>query len=143
MEELTTYEFVEASLIKRFLARLIDRFIAALLIFICISVLGSNTFDAISSLGILMGLSLALVYLFARDALPFLDGQSLGKKICSIRVINFQTGEAVTNQFGKTFVREIVQWIPLLNFIDMLTVFGAGGRRLGDQWADTIVVEVY
>jgi uncharacterized RDD family membrane protein YckC len=143
MEELTTYEFVEASVIKRFLARLIDRFIAALLIFVSVSVFGSNTFDALASLGILIGLSLALVYLFAKDALPFLDGQSLGKKVCSIRVVNFSTGEATTSQYGKTFVREIVQWIPLLNFIDMLTVFGAGGRRLGDQWADTIVVDLY
>ena len=135
-------DYQPAFFFKRFIARLLDRLFAGFLGIICY--LFFNLFDnsAIEGVGILIGIFLALVYLLVKDALPFLNGQSLGKKAMSIRVIDNNTASIITNEYGKAISREIIQWIPLLNLVDAIMVFSSGGRRLGDKWADTYVVEV-
>jgi uncharacterized RDD family membrane protein YckC len=135
-------DFQPASLFKRFFARLLDRLFAIFLVFIGFKFVKLFDNSDSESIGILVGILLALIYLLVKDALPFLNGQSLGKKAMSIRVIDNNNASMITNEYGKAISREIVQWIPLLNIIDAIMVFSDNGRRLGDKWADTYVVEV-
>ncbi len=135
-------DYQPASFFKRFIARLLDRLFAIFLGFICFMFFGLFHNSDMESVGILVGIFVALVYLLVKDALPFLNAQSLGKKAMSIQVIDNKTASIITNEYGKAISREIVQWIPLLNLVDALMVFSDDGRRLGDKWADTYVVEV-
>lgn len=81
-----------------------------------------------------------LAYELVKDALPFLDGQSIGKKAMKIRVVNYETREPITEDYGAAVIRAVVLMIPILGFIDMFMVFAKDGRRFGDQWANTIVI---
>jgi uncharacterized RDD family membrane protein YckC len=135
-------DYQPASLFKRFIARFLDRLFAGFLGVICFMFFRLFDNPALEVTGGLISLFLALVYLLVKDALPFLNAQSLGKKAMSIQVIDNNTGSIIINEYGKAISREIVQWIPLLNLVDALMTFGDNGRRLGDKWADTYVVEV-
>jgi uncharacterized RDD family membrane protein YckC len=135
-------DYQPASLFKRFVARFLDRLFAIFLGVICIMFFRLFHNSDLESTGILVGIFLALVYLLTKDALPFLNAQSLGKKAMGIQVIDNNTASIIINEYGKAISREIVQWIPLLNLVDALMTFGDNGRRLGDKWADTYVVEV-
>ncbi len=99
--------------------------------------------------GLLMGLFsgvhwtgalIALAYCFTKDALPFLKGQSLGKKALGIRVVKDGTGGDITGDYAASAVRQVPLMIPVLNLVDSLMVFSARGRRFGDRWAKTVVV---
>ncbi len=81
------------------------------------------------------------VYLLLRDALPFLDGQSLGKKILKIRAIELKTGNSLKGNWAISIVRSISLFIPIFNFIDAVMVFSANGQRFGDKWGKTIVIK--
>ncbi len=90
-----------------------------------------------------VGRYLAVAYLFARDALPFLDGQSVGKKAMNIRVVT-ETGEPLTNNWAASIVRNVLLLIPFLGALIELVVMLTNEKRqrLGDQWAKTRVVSV-
>jgi uncharacterized RDD family membrane protein YckC len=79
----------------------------------------------------------APLYYLLNDGLP--RGQSLGKKLFRIQVIDEKTGQPC--RIGKSFLRNIPMVIPLLNLFDVLYIFGEKRKRLGDCWAGTIVVE--
>ncbi|MFN4081986.1 MAG: RDD family protein, partial [Saprospiraceae bacterium] len=59
----------------------------------------------------IIGLIAGLAYFFTRDALPFLDGQSIGKKAMKIRVVT-EDGQHLTNNWGPAIIRSIVFLIP-------------------------------
>lgn len=77
------------------------------------------------------------VYMLVRDALPFLDGQSVGKKVMKIRVVT-QDGDSISNNWAASAIRMIPLYIPLLNLYELYKFFT--GQRLGDDWAKTRVV---
>jgi len=79
----------------------------------------------------------APLYYLLNDGLP--NGQSLGKKLFRIQVIDEKTGQPC--RIGKSFLRNIPMVIPLVNLLDVLYIFGDERKRLGDHWAGTIVVE--
>ena len=89
----------------------------------------------------IVGWIIGVAYFLTRDALPFLDGQSLGKKAMKLRAVDAATGKPLTNQWGPSIIRNIVLYIPFF-FIVELIVLGNNkeGQRLGDQWAKTRVV---
>lgn len=133
---------IQASILLRFTARLIDRFITILILIAVLIIFNVLTFLwSEEAGGIYLGIIAALVYSFAKDALPYLNGVSIGKRIMGIRVVSYQDGRPITHDYKKAIVREIVTFIPLLNLIDIAFIFRGEGRRLGDEWADTIVVE--
>ena len=86
------------------------------------------------------GFVAGIIYSFVKDALPFLNGQSIGKRAMSIRVVRVQDGSPITNDYVTAIVRQISLCIPVFNIIDMLMVFSAERRRFGDRWAKTVVV---
>lgn len=123
----------QASKGQRVLAFLIDAIAVSVVGGLIGGILGNNN-GAISSL-------ISIGYFLTRDALPFLDGQSLGKKVLNLRAIDANTGEALTGNWATSAIRNISVVVPILNFIEMFVLlFGKDGNRLGDGWAKTTVV---
>ena len=115
--------FVLASPTDRLLAFLIDVLIVAGL---TLTVIGSI---------------LGLVYFLTKDSLPFYEGQSLGKRLMKLKVLDNETNLPVKNDYLKSSLRNIPLIIPVFQFIDAFMVFSTNGNRFGDQWANTMVVK--
>lgn len=83
-----------------------------------------------------------IAYGLTRDSLPFLDGQSIGKKAMGLRAVT-EDGQPLTNNWGPGIIRNIVLWIPLFPLVELIMLLtNQEGLRLGDQWAKTRVVSV-
>lgn len=113
------------------LATPFERLLAALIDGILISL--------VSATGI--GTVIGIAYHLTKDALPFLDGQSIGKKILKIRAICAETNQSIKNNYEKAMIRSVTLLIPIFNIIDAFLVFSKDRTRFGDQWAKTIVVK--
>ncbi len=110
-----------------------DRFLAVFIDGILMSVAG-----AIPYVGWLLGLG----YFFTKDALPFLDGQSIGKKAMKLRVVNAETGEPITEDYQSSVIRALSLAIPVFGIVDALMVLGSERLRFGDKWAKTKVIKL-
>ena len=121
-------EQTEASLGDRFLGGIIDW-----LVILAISYLLNN-------LGWALSYVVSAAYLLVRDALPFLDGQSIGKKVMKTRSVYEDSGAPITNDYQTSFMRNILLFIPIVGLIDALFIFGGERKRLGDKMGKTIVV---
>lgn len=122
----------KATAIIRFVAIFIDGLVS----YVPMLVLG-----LISSKLLMLGYVLYLGYFLTRDSLPFLNGQSVGKKLMGIKVIKEDTGAGIMGDYGTGIIRAIPQVIPLLNLVDALVIFRDSTKRFGDEWAKTIVVK--
>jgi uncharacterized RDD family membrane protein YckC len=83
-------------------------------------------------------------YILVRDALPFMEGHSLGKRIMKIKAVTLE-GKSLSGDWGTSVVRNILLAIPFVNLIEVVVLFtrkdkGGSLRRLGDEWAKTKVV---
>ena len=83
-------------------------------------------------------------YMIARDSLPFLQGQSVGKKAMKIKALTLD-GQPLTNNWQTALIRNGVLLIPLFGLVELFVLLsrdsGADrGKRLGDEWAKTKVV---
>lgn len=113
-----------ASAGQRFLAALIDGLLGGVL-----------------SLIPIVGWIGSIAYALLKDSLPFLNGQSLGKKAMNIRVVKADTQQPITNDYGTNAIRAVSLMIPIFGIIDALMVFSESKQRFGDRWANTIVVK--
>lgn len=90
----------------------------------------------------IVGWAVAVVYMLTRDALPFLDGQSIGKKVLGLRAVD-EHGAALTGNFGPAVLRNAVLLIPFFPLVELIVLLTNKDQlRLGDQWAKTKVVSV-
>ena len=85
-------------------------------------------------------------YLVTRDSLPFLGGQSVGKKAMHLRAVTLD-GKPLTGNWEPGLIRSAVLMIPFFALVEifiLLTREGKPdqGRRLGDEWAKTKVIVV-
>ena len=80
-----------------------------------------------------LGSSLFIFGCFFQDGAK--NGQSLAKKLCSIRVINSRNGNPCN--YRRSFVRNLLAFLPF----DALFIFGKKRQRLGDKMAGTLVVK--
>lgn len=119
-----------APLEARLGAQVIDFVVTTIIILFSVLV-----FRAAIPLGI-AGLFLAVAYLLLADGLP--GGQSLGKRVLGIAVIDQRTNRPCT--YGESFVRNLP--LTLLGIIDWAFIFGRKRQRLGDMMASTVVVRV-
>ncbi len=84
-------------------------------------------------------------YMITRDALPFLGGQSVGKKAMKIKVVTLD-GKALTGNWEASLIRNAILLIPFVGPVIELFVLlsrDSGpdrGKRLGDEWGKTKVV---
>lgn len=113
-----------ASAGDRFLASLLDAFIG-----------GAPAFIPV------VGWIWAFLYFWTKDALPFLHGQSVGKKVIGIRVVSAETGKPIKGDYSAALTRQLSLFIPVFGFFDALMVLSSDRRRMGDKWAKTIVVK--
>jgi uncharacterized RDD family membrane protein YckC len=85
-----------------------------------------------------------LAYLVTRDSLPFLNGQSVGKKAMKLRVVTLE-GKSLIGNWEPALIRNAVLAIPFFAFIEWIVLLTREdkperGRRLGDEWAKTQVI---
>ncbi|MGA0558024.1 RDD family protein [Larkinella sp. VNQ87] len=127
---------VKADPAQRFVAALIDGFVAYVPVFLLMMIS--------YRLGYL-GYIVLLGYHLTKDALPevsgFLGGQSIGKKLMKIKVIREDTGQGILGDYGTAIVRQVSLMIPIFGIVDALMVLGDERKRFGDKWAKTIVVK--
>ena len=113
--------------------------------------------DVVVSSGLLIGLTLllpgfaqkigylaSLGYLITRDSLPFLGGQSIGKKAMKIKAVTLE-GKSLVGNWETAFIRNVGLIIPLFGFVELFILLSREekperGRRLGDEWAKTQVI---
>lgn len=112
----------------RLVAHFIDHFVALGLLILFIT-----TSDSL----VLIGLLAYMVYYIFSDALP--GGKSLGKRVVGIRVIGLSGLKSCT--LTQALKRNLIMMIPVIGFLDMLSIFGRRYQRWGDRWAETIVVK--
>lgn len=75
-----------------------------------------------------------LFYFFFSDAFP--KGQSIGKKICKIAVVDYE--KRLPIGMFKSFIRNVI--LLVAGIVDVFFLFSNERRRLGDRAAGTIVV---
>jgi len=81
-------------------------------------------------------------YILLRDALPFLDGQSLGKRLVGIRAVD-ANGASLNGNYEKSLVRNILLLFGITFLVELIVLLAnKDSQRLGDQWAKTRVVVV-
>jgi len=112
----------------RLVAHFIDHFVALGLLLS----LASMSDDLL-----LLGLLAYVAYYIFSDALP--GGKSLGKRVVGIKVIGLKGLKPCTPV--QALQRNILMMVPLVGFLDMLSIFGRRYQRWGDRWAETIVVK--
>jgi uncharacterized RDD family membrane protein YckC len=83
-------------------------------------------------------------YMIARDSLPFLGGQSIGKKVMKIRAVTLD-GQSLVGKWETALIRSGVLMIPIFGLVEIIVLFTREGkpdcgRRLGDEWAKTKVI---
>lgn len=88
----------------------------------------------------------AIAYLLARDSLPFLQGQSLGKKVLGIRV-EMRDGKSLSENWEAAVRRNAALIVPPFWAVELGILLSRedkpeAGARLGDDWAKTRVVKV-
>lgn len=126
-------EKIKAIYADNALATPMDRFLAALIDGVLMGIVGRITF---------VGSLVALAYFFTKDTLPFLDGQSIGKRLMKIKVINAETGEEITENYGAGVIRVLSLIIPIFNIVDAVMVLNTDRLRFGDKWAKTKVIKL-
>jgi len=113
--------------------------------------------DSVVAAGIMFGLSVILpgfavklawltgmAYLVTRDSLPFLGGQSIGKKAMKLKVTTLD-GKSLVSNWEAALIRNGVLVIPFFGLVELFILLTREdkperGRRLGDEWAKTRVI---
>ncbi len=85
-----------------------------------------------------------IAYMLLRDSLPFLGGQSIGKKAMKIKAVTLDD-KPLTGKWEAAVVRNLILVIPPLGLIELFILLTREdkpdrGRRLGDEWAKTKVI---
>lgn len=127
---------VEVDLVKRLLGGLVDALVAGGLGYLGNLVSGSEAVQWI----------IFAVVILTRDSLPFLEGQSLGKKVMKTMAVK-EDGSSLSGDWVNGALRNLLPAIPVAGILEcfvLLTRSGrpGDGRRLGDDWAKTKVISV-
>ena len=85
-----------------------------------------------------------LGYLITRDSLPFLGGQSVGKKAMKLKAVTLD-GQSLVSNWPAALIRNGVLLIPFFGLVELFILLTREdkperGRRLGDEWAKTQVI---
>ncbi|GAL08346.1 hypothetical protein JCM19237_2900 [Photobacterium aphoticum] len=118
---------------RRYVGQMLDAIVAFAIIFALFAmgealVLAQHHID-------IMALGCGALYWIFADALP--RGQSLGKRVLSMAVIDKDTGAYCS--LWQSFLRNILT--PIIGVIDAIFILGRKRQRLGDLAANTIVIK--
>lgn len=83
-----------------------------------------------------------IAYMLTRDAWPFLDGVSVGKKLMKIRAVS-SDGSPLTGNWELSAKRNVLMLVYILGVIveGVFLIINENDQRLGDQWFGTKVVQ--
>lgn len=123
---------ITASIGKRFSAQFIDELIAAFFGYSAMLVLMKLLTDE-SSIPMVTMIIIIIGYTLFADGM--FSGQSIGKKVMKLFVVRVGTNAPCT--YGLSIVRNITY---LIGIFDLVTIFGAQKRRVGDYLAGTKVL---
>jgi uncharacterized RDD family membrane protein YckC len=95
----------------------------------------------VSSILGLLGNAAAIGYMLTKDSLPFLGGQSIGKKVMKLRAVTAD-GAPLTGNWEKGVLRNAFLLLAPVELIILLIreEKPEKGRRLGDDFAKTKVI---
>lgn len=127
-----------ASFNSRAVAAIIDMVVAGGLMMATIGFLP----DFASKIGWLVGIG----YILTRDSLPFLGGQSVGKKAMKLKAYTLDD-QPLKGNWEAGLIRNMILVVPLLPLVELFVLLSredkpGRGRRLGDEWAKTKVLTV-
>lgn len=85
-------------------------------------------------------------YIVLRDSLPFLDGQSVGKKVMKLRAVTLD-GASLAGDWQTGAIRNAVLLVPFFPVVELIVLLTRedgrdSGSRLGDEWAKTKVLVI-
>ena len=91
-----------------------------------------------------LGWLLSIVYLLVKDSLPFLDGQSIGKKAVKTKAVT-EEGKSLSGDWKTGAIRNASLSIWFFTWVELIVLLinkseAVGLRRMGDQWAKTKVI---
>lgn len=120
----------------RIIAGAIDGGVAFCLYFVLARIIPGNVLDFLATLA-------AWGYLLTKDSLPFLDGQSIGKRVMKLRAVTAD-GKPLTGNWQAGILRNLLLVIAPVEFVILLVreEKPEAGRRLGDDVARTRVIFV-
>ena len=133
--------YPKASNGSRFIASVVDWFVSVVALLPGAILLGSGTLGSeVGAVLMLIGGCWAVFYSFCKDG--FGVGQSYGKKMNGLMVVSLANNQPCSK--GKSALRALGFCIPYIGgMIEMIMVLATEkGRRLGDKFAGTQVIEV-
>jgi len=105
---------------------------------------GASILGVLGFIGVVCSLFWGLYYSFTKDGRT--GGQSIGKKKCGLMVVNITTNKPCTK--GESALRALdlifLNMIPIVGWLvePIVVLSSEDGRRLGDKFADTQVINV-
>lgn len=133
------------SVFSRILAFIIDRFIVVMIVSVPAAVFvavteQSHSHDALYYILLILFifvLVIGVIYSYARD---MFGGKSIARRLLKQRVVEIETGKPIGG--WRSFKREIIiHFAPLILIELILISSNKDRRRMGDNWAKSIVVK--
>ena len=124
----------------------IGGYVIDIIVVLVISLVVSSILGRINGALSLLGTLAAMAYLLLRDSLPFLGGQSIGKKVVKIKAVT-EEGASLSGNWGPDLIRNAVLFIPFFPLVELVVLIAKNGkpgglRRLGDEWGKTKVIKL-
>ena len=89
----------------------------------------------------LVGYIIGLLYFFLKNALPFTTGESWGKQLYHLKLVDGDTRQRINKgRLEKSIIRSLILIVPVINIIDMV-YYIRHEHRLADQWVNTLVIK--
>ena len=125
----------DADLSNRIIGGFIDAILGSALVFVATFILP----DLINGLARFLWVA----YMLTRDSLPFLDGQSIGKKVVGTKAVR-EDGTSLSGDFKTGAIRNVWMLVSIVELIVLIVRKDKpeAGRRLGDDFAKTKVINV-
>lgn len=123
----------EVSFQPRMMAAIIDLFVV-LFLTVGLNILLPSVLEALSQI-------VAFAYLLTKDSLPFLQGQSIGKRVMKLRAVTVD-GKPLTGQWAPGILRNVFWVISPIELVILWSKYSNGKpmRRIGDEVAKTKVI---
>lgn len=141
MDILSDYDLPGAG--RRFIAYLIDKAIIIAFFLVGISLGGVLSHEG--ELLIWTTILAVLIYLFIQVYLLTTKGQTIGKKLLKIKIVQYPSGMEggfTRNFLLRYFVNNLFAYlIPLYGIVDVLFIFSEEQRCLHDRLAGTMVIQ--
>ncbi len=89
----------------------------------------------------IIGYFVGLIYFFLKDALPFTSGDSLGRHLYHLKLVDRETNQRITKgRLEKSIIRGLILFVPIINIIDAV-YYIRHEHRLADEWVNTTVIK--